>query len=195
MGARDVRPKRTKAGTSRGAAATRRALFVEAYIGNGRNATEAAKAAGYSPKTAYAAGARLLRDVQVRQLIEGRTTEVLAKAKLTVEGTLREVARIAYFDPRRLFDESGKLKPIHELDDDTAAALAGIEVLEEYQGTGSERVLVGYTTKVKHADKNAALDKAMKHLGLYEQDNEQLGNAIARAIIVPAKRPAGYGIS
>ena len=43
--------------------------FIEAYAGN---ATEAAKAAGYSEKTAYSAGQRLLKDVEIQNAIRER---------------------------------------------------------------------------------------------------------------------------
>lgn len=42
--------------------------FCELYAGN-PNATEAAKAAGYSPRTAYSQGSRLLRNVEVLEYI------------------------------------------------------------------------------------------------------------------------------
>ena len=43
--------------------------FIEAYAGN---ATEAAKAAGYSEKTAYSAGQRLLKGVEIQNAIRER---------------------------------------------------------------------------------------------------------------------------
>ena len=79
----------------------------------------------------------------------------------------------AYFDPRKLLNDDGSPKPITELDDDTAACLAGLDIQEVYEGSGADRVFVGYVKKYKIADKNSALDKAMKHLGLFEKDNAQ----------------------
>lgn len=48
------------AGTSRKAVALRRKLFVDAYLTNGHNATQAAIAAGFSARTANRAGTRLV---------------------------------------------------------------------------------------------------------------------------------------
>lgn len=153
-------------------------------IENGGNQTQAALAAGYSPgSAAEKAGHRLSQDVRAQELLARRRAEVKAQAEqntgLSVERTLKELARLSYFDPRRLFDAEGNLKPIHTLDDDTAAGIAGLDVTEEYAGHGEGRTLVGYTKKVKIADKNSAIDKAMKHLGLYEKDNEQQPPAVA----------------
>lgn len=49
----------------------RRKKFVDEYILTG-NATEAAKRAGYSGKTAYSQGERLLRNAEVRAAIDKR---------------------------------------------------------------------------------------------------------------------------
>lgn len=154
-------------------AAERRARFVEAYVENGGNATKAAIAVGCPDKTAKQAGSRMLRHPEVAAAVEARRDVVLAEARaktgLTVERTLQEVARLAYFDPRKMFNADGSLKKITEMDDDTAAAVASIEVDE----IGLEGTVIGQTRKIKHWDKNAALEKAMKHLGQYRKDNEQ----------------------
>ena len=98
---------------------------------------------------------------------------MLSKLELTTESVLKSLAQAVHFDPRRLYNADGSLKPIHELDEDTAMALSGFEVLEEFAGRGDQREAIGVTKKVKWLDKNAARDQAMKHLGLFEKDNSQ----------------------
>lgn len=44
-------------------------VFVNEYIKSGGNATQAAIAAGYSEKTAYSQGSRLLKSVEVQQYL------------------------------------------------------------------------------------------------------------------------------
>lgn len=109
--------------------------------------------------------------------VSGRVKEIQAlhaeRLAISHERVLKEIARLALFDPRSLFRDDGSPKPITELDDDTAAAIAGLDVMEEFEGTGKDRVFVGYTKKYKIADKNAALEKLAKHLGLYREDNKQ----------------------
>ena len=53
----------------------KRQAFVDAWEGN---ATAAALAAGYSPKTAYSQGQRLLKIVEVQEAIKARETQRLA---------------------------------------------------------------------------------------------------------------------
>ena len=161
--------KRVKAGTSKRSAEEKKALFVEAYLSNGGNLTQAALAVGYSKGGAAKAGFRLSKDVLVLSMLGQRQQEIGEIIGLTTEKTLREIARIAYSDPRKLFNKDGSAKPIHELDDDTAACVASLEVDE----IGMDGQVIGHTRKIKQWDKNAALEKAMKFHGLYERDNSQ----------------------
>lgn len=70
---------------------------------------------------------------------------------------MQEYARLGFFDPRNLFHEDGSPKPIQELDDDTAAVLAGLEVVEIREGKGDDRHSVGYLEKYKLADKRGTI--------------------------------------
>lgn len=156
----------TKAGSSAGSKDHRRRLFVDAYIANGGNAKQAAIAAGYAESRAEVTGSELVKDRKVQEEITRRRAELEQQSGLTAERVLREIARIVYFDPRELFREDGSLKPTSEWTDDQAAAIASIEISDG-------------KTRVKAWDKNAALEKAMKHLGLYEKDNQQKGSALS----------------
>jgi phage terminase small subunit len=101
---------------------------------------------------------------------------------VTVERVLQEYARLGFFDPRKLFKDNGEPKEIAELDDDTAASLAGLDVQEVYEGFGEDRVFVGYTKKYKLADKKGALDSMAKHLGMFTDKLELSGETGVRII-------------
>lgn len=168
-----VARKTTKAGTSKASAADKRKAFVEAYFANNENGTQAAITAGFAEKSAGVTAAKLLKDPRVLAEIERRRAELRSKLEITTERILKERARLAFFDPRKLFDSTGRPIPIQELDDDTAAALAGLDVMEEFEGSGKERVFVGYTKKYKLADKGSSLSALEKIQGMYEKDNRQ----------------------
>ncbi len=148
---------RAKAGTSQEAAAARRKAFVRAYTSNGRNGTQAAIAAGYSPKTARAAASRLLTDVNVAALVETATARVEEITGLSAERAAALNANIAKFDVRKLVHPNGKPKALHELDEETAMVVT---------------VTPG---GVAAADRQRAMDMAFKNLGLYEKDHAQRG--------------------
>lgn len=178
-----AKPKKpVKPGHGKNSKEARFNAFVEHYFANGQNGRQAALAVGFSPASADNAAWRLLKNPQVLQRIEQRQNELAQKLELTTENTLRSLAQAIHFDPRKLYNADGSLKAVIDLDDDTAMALAGFEMLEEYAGRGEDRALVGFTKKVKWLDKNAARDQANKILGLYKKDNEQPNAAVAAAL-------------
>lgn len=143
-----------------------RKLFIKEYLVD-LNATQAAKRAGYSEKTAYSMGQRLLKNVEVQKAIEQSMEERSSRTEITQDMVLKEYAKLAFFDPRKLFNPDGSPKDITELDDDTAAALSGLDVQEVYEGHGEDREFVGYIKKYKLADKKGALDSVGRHLGMF----------------------------
>ncbi|MBK5570110.1 terminase small subunit [Ensifer sp. SSB1] len=145
--------------------------FVAEYLID-LNATQAAIRAGYSAKTAQEQGSRLLSNVMVAEAIQAAMKAREERTEITQDRVLLELSRIAFFDPRKLLRDDGSPKPIGELDDGTAAALAGLEITEEWEGSGEDRVFVGYTKKYKISDKNTAITNAMRHLGMFVDKSE-----------------------
>lgn len=156
-------------------------IFVSAYLSE-RNATKAAITAGYSPKTAYSQGQRLLKHVEVKAEITQKLAKLMGKLEISAERVLEEMARIAFADTRKLFDETGKLKAISKLDDETAAAIGGVEYekLYEHYGKGQAEN-IGRTTKVKLNSKNQALEMLGRYLKLFNdaQTNVQVNISLA----------------
>ncbi len=117
----------------------------------------------------------LAKNGKVAVRIEQLTNELQLRNMVTVERVVAEYAKLGYFDPRKLFNDDGKPKDITKLDDDTAAALAGLDIQEIYEGSGEDRKFVGYTKKYKLADKRAALDSMAKYLGMFTDKIELQG--------------------
>lgn len=163
---------RVKAGGGENAQKDRRAAFVQEYLRNGRNGTQAVIAAGYSPKGASVTAVRLLAQPSIAQQIGTRLAKASEITGLSLERTLLEVARVAYSDPRRYWRPDGSMIPQSEWTEDMAAAVASVE-----EGPDGAK-------KLKLWDKNAALDKAMRHLGLYERDNRQQAASYALQVVV-----------
>ncbi|XVJ69935.1 MAG: terminase small subunit [Rhizobacter sp.] len=156
--------------------------FVAEYLID-FNGNQAAIRAGFSERSARKTAYELLDDPRISESIKKAINERSQRTEITADRVLREVARLGFSDVRKLFNQQGALKAVHELDDDTAAAVASIEVLEEYDGKGEERRLVGHVKKIKLWDKNSAAEKLMKHLGMFEKDNAQGAEAL-RSVLV-----------
>jgi phage terminase small subunit len=124
-------------------------------------------------KTVDENACRLAADSKVIARIEELENELKLRNMVTVERVIAEYAKIGFFDPRKLFNDNGSPKEITELDDDTAASLAGLDVQEVYEGYGDDRKFIGYTKKYKLADKKSALDSIGKYLGMFT-DNLKL---------------------
>lgn len=151
--------------------------FVAEYLID-LNATQAATRAGYSARTANEQGARLLANVSVRSALTEAMKERESRTHITQDRVLQELARIAFFDLRKLYREDGSLKAMHELDDDAAAVLSGVDVVETMKTTfedGEPKHQPEFTKKVKIPDKVGALGLAMRHLGMLKDKTEITG--------------------
>ena len=73
--------------------------FVAEYLKD-LNGTQAAIRAGYAPSAARARASKMLSNVVVAEAIREAQTEILRSSQVTVERIVRELALIAFFDPR-----------------------------------------------------------------------------------------------
>ncbi|MDD5387885.1 MAG: terminase small subunit [Gallionellaceae bacterium] len=163
----------------------RQRIFVAEYVRD-QNATQAAIRAGYSPRTAYSIGERLLRNAQIRAAVDARLQEAAEKAGLSVELVLASIVRELSFDPADIFNVDGSIKPLHEMYPDTRKALNSVETVQ----VGSPDAPV-FIRKVKWNQPNAAREQAMKHLGMFLQDNRQKPAEVIREIRLVALQPKG----
>ena len=141
--------------------------FVDEYLVD-LNATKAAERAGYSKKTAYSQGQRLLKNVEIQKAIQDAQKKLSERTQITQERVLQEYAKIAFFDPKKIFNDDGTLKQIGELDDDVAAVIGGIDVVVNQ----SDKDEPEYTKKIKLIDKKGALDSIARHLGMFKDKVE-----------------------
>ena len=93
--------------------APKQAAFVQEYLID-LNATQAAIRAGYSEKTAYSQGERLLSNVEVRAAINAAQTNRAIKTELNAEWVLTRLQQIADIcmkeDDRGRIDSAGANK-------------------------------------------------------------------------------------
>jgi phage terminase small subunit len=129
---------------------------IEYCIDN--HATNAAIRAGYSEDTAYSIGSENLKKPEIQKFINSLQADSLKAAKITRDRVVNEFAKIAFADVRKVFDSDGRLKPVKELDKDTAAAISSIEVDELWTLGEDGKKPIGNTKKIKLSSKQAALD-------------------------------------
>lgn len=150
----------------------KQARFVAEYLVD-LNATQAAIRAGYSQKTANEQGSRLLANASVAAEITKRQSAQLEKLAITAEDVKRRLAQRAFMDPRKFWHVDGRLKAIHELDDDAAACLQGFEVVIKNTAAGDG--VTDTVHKIKLSDADKSLEMLAKHFGLLVEKVEHSG--------------------
>lgn len=106
----------------------KRVKFVNEYLSNGCNATQAAISAGFSEKTAYSAGNRLLRNVEVAEKIAQIQEEERKKAEISRDEVLSVLASIIRADIPDFIGNDGKLKSLDSLSGKDRKAIESIKI-------------------------------------------------------------------
>lgn len=142
--------------------------FVAEYLVD-KNATQAAIRAGYSKRTAYSQGQRLLKKVEIAALVAEKAEKQLDKIEITAERILRELALLGFAnmkDYMRVGSDGDPYLDFSALSRDQAAALTEVTVEDFKDGRGDDARDVR-RVKFKLADKRAALVDLGRHLALF----------------------------
>jgi phage terminase small subunit len=159
--------------------------FVAEYLVD-LNATQAAIRAGYSPNGANVLACRLLTKANVAAAIQAGAARRLAKADLTADRTLEELAGVAFSNVQRLFTPTGDLIPVHELPPAVAASLASVEWVMKNATSGDGKV--DRVLKIKMCDKVRGLELLAKHFALLVDRIEVSGDVSLTAKIAAARQ-------
>jgi len=120
----------------------RQSKLIEAYLRLG-TIIPAALEAGYTRSSGRGCAGMFLRRPDVAALIAARRQEMRQRSEVTMERVIGELAKLAFADPRDLFTPDGKLKPLHALDDASAASISALEVLAVAGGRRTRRTAHG----------------------------------------------------
>lgn len=143
----------------------KQARFVEEYIVD-LNATQAAIRAGYSLDTAGKIGSENLSKPEIQEAIQTAQHERSMRTKITADNVLLEISRLAFSDLRKIHNEDGSLIPLHKLDDHTAHAVSSVKVKTSYVKDADGNMVPENVVEYKLWDKNSALEKAARHIGV-----------------------------
>lgn len=111
----------------------------------------------------------LLRNPLVKKYLQ----QIRDDQRIGVTEIVDELAQIIRFDPIDMLNSDGTVKPIHDMPEAARKMIAGLEVSEIWMGRGKDREQFGVVKKIKFLSKMDAIEKAMKHLGGYKEDNDQ----------------------
>jgi phage terminase small subunit len=164
--------------------------FLTAYLKSG-NATEAAKIAGYSEKTAAEQGTRLLRNAQIKAAVQ----KTMSKLEISAENVLAEIAKLAFSNMGDYVapspDGTQLVPDFSKLTRDHMAAIQEITVDESAGGAGDGKRERIQRTKFKLADKGLNLERLGRNLKLFTDKIEHsVDDSLAKAISDARKRAA-----
>lgn len=147
------------------------------------NATRAYKVAYPNCKkseTARKLGSRLMTNDDVQAYIQKQIQEREKRTEITQDMIIKELAKIALFNIKDIYNENGTLKKVTELDDDTAKAISGVKI---QQKAGAMKISLSkkndevpiehipeQTIEFKTNDKTKALELLGKHLGMFKEN-------------------------
>ena len=159
----------------------KQALFIKEYRID-KNATAAMIRAGYSKNGAGQSGAALLKNTNIKRLMDLEDEKQHKRLELSADRTLLEINRLATFDIRRLYNADGSLIPIPELDDDMAACVKGVE----FKKIGNT-----YIKEYKIWNKEPALTmlKEIQKLVQAETNGNPIESREIEFVTVSARRP------
>jgi phage terminase small subunit len=161
-------------------------MFCLAYVANKGNATQAYITVGFSPNGADRAAHKLMRSAEVVRRIEELKADAWRRMHMNASETLARIAMTARADVRQLFDSTGQFRPINELDDATAQAVAGIETETRFDmhvdKDGDPVTVPTVVRKVRLRDSTAALKILAEHHGLIGSDAQQAAGALVDAL-------------
>jgi phage terminase small subunit len=147
--------------------------FVREYLID-LNATQAAIRAGYSARTAQEQGSRLLSNAMVAEAVKAAQDARAERTEITADRVLTELAKIGFADIRRIFTQTGALLTPGDMEDDAAATISSIEVVEKPRRDADGNVEIEYVRKIRTWDKLGALTQMGRHLGMFT-DKLELG--------------------
>ena len=149
-------------------------LFISEYCID-CNATRAALAAGYSEDTAAKIGWENLQKREIAKPVREKLLEMASRAEITAGAVLRELALLAFADMGQYstIDEDGNVRmDFRQMGPDGMRAVKKIKQEVQFVGDANEKMPI-LKTEFELYDKQAALDKLMRYMGLYAKDNER----------------------
>jgi len=160
----------------------RQRRFVEEYLVD-LNATQAAIRAGYSVKTAYSQGERLLRNVEVATAIAAAQADRSKRTRIDADWVLARLGAEVEADLADLYREDGSVKPVHEWPLIWRQGLvAGVEVERIGEGAGT-------VTKLKISERIKRIDLIGKHIDV-QAFKERIEHTGGLTVVVDAKDAA-----
>lgn len=135
---------------------------------------------------AYKAATKMLADhPEVMDRVRQIQADLVKELSITQRAVIGQLVRGALFDPGKIIDEDGSLKPLNEIDPDTRAAIQGYRVKVSSFDSGES-----VEKEVKFVDKIKCTEMLGKHLGMWKEakQGDNLAEQIVSALLAARDR-------
>lgn len=159
---------------SEGKLTNKQRRFCEEYVVDW-NATRAAKAAGYSEKTAYSIGQENLNKPEILTYIKEIQKDLAKLAGVSALRNAKELAKIAYSTPLDTRIDWDTIKDLSDLTEGQRASISEVYVQRRVMiGNEGEESGVVEQIKVKHYDKQKAIEILNKMFGWNAPEKKEI---------------------
>jgi phage terminase small subunit len=150
----------------------RQEKFAREYVLTG-NASEAyrrayPKSLKWKDSAVYSQSSTLLSSSKVSERVAELAEKSIKRFEINADNVLQEIASIAFADIKNVFDNQGRLIPIHSLTPGVSKSIASVKI-KTLLAPGSDPVDVEHITEIKFWDKGANLERLGKHLKLFNE--------------------------
>ena len=157
----------------------RQERFCLEYVKNGRNGTQAAKEAGYAPRSAYSTAGKLLEKPEIALRISELEAEISRQVEVAISEpaireavtlrtrTLQELQLLGFSDITHYrVAEDGTLGLVEGAPEGAARAVESVKVTRRETPRRDAEPLVEVKTEIKLWSKPSALDRLAEHTRL-----------------------------
>lgn len=109
---------------------------------------------------------------------------LMDRKEWTRESVLRELRALGHSDLRKIFADDGTMLHPKQWPAEVAAAIAGLEIFEEFAGFGKDRELIGHTKKIKMWDKKSALELIGKTEAMFDKETKDAGRPTLEQLLL-----------
>jgi phage terminase small subunit len=147
--------------------------FIEEYPKD-LDGTRAVLAAGYSPNGAAVTACVLLKRPKIQRALSGEFDKRRKRVEVDQDQVLGELAKLAFFDPRKVFTAQGNVIGITDIDETTAKAISSFTITEQFNASGD----LTRRTRISFWNKRGALVDLGNHLGLFNKNDLVPGDGV-----------------
>lgn len=149
----------------------RQLKFVQEYLLSG-NASDAARKAGYSEKTAGSIGDQLLKNLEIQSAIKKFQEERKEKYNISEEKILQALIDIAFFDPMEVLEQKKNSFVFKKQIAKEIMKGANFTIYPEYQTKDDKKQgIIRARLSVQSGDRKGALELLGQHIGMWGNKN------------------------